>query len=883
MRILILLTTLWLCAVLLPGRLGATHVIGGELTYECLGNDQYALQLTVYRDCENGVPPFDSLASISIYNYAEVFDPSQSPLYQLLVPYLGSDTIPVELADPCLVVPPGVCIERTIYRDTILLPFAQGGYQLAYQRCCRNGSIVNIQSPLTTGASYAAEISETSLSTCNSAPAFVGWPSFFQCVNEPIVFDHSATDADGDSVAYRLYTPFDGADIGDPMPQPSGYPGPADTVAWVVGFGANDVFGSPMTLAIDPVTGLLTGTPTQLGQYVVGVAALEYRNGQLIGATRRDFQFNIGTCGAPSSAFFAPQVICNSYVVSVANQSTNQDTVIWDFGDPLGNDRYSTYNAMHTYGDTGTYTITLIVGNTALTCTDTLQRTVSLRLSTLQADFDYETLGCIDDTEVQFTGLVSDPVHGVAQVEWVFNNTDTSYQLDPLISTPAQVINVQLTATSNNGCRKVVQEAIAVPFYPLNTVDTVATCGLPGIVLNPGGSQELLYTWSPGASLHATDVASPIATPTETTTYQMVATSPDGACTEVRDITVVVISEPSVVLPMETTSCSLSLDLTAEVLDGRPGQYLWFDLVTGDTLAVTTSPSVTLPIAQQVTPIAVEFADAYGCRDEAFTIVTPGFVSSDTYTTELSCFGDTVIVGVENLDPTQTLSYAWTDDVSILSPLTDSAVIVQPDAPTLLTVLLTNQIGCSRFDTVALDMPTGEYSAQASASPLTIDLGESSTLSVTSPNNIVQWSWLPTDSLTAPNAMSTEAWPTQTTLYTVVGIDSLGCRVSDTITVEVLRFGGCEPSSVYVPTAFSPNGDGFNDVLYVRSNTLTEVYFEVYSRWGERVFATDDLTQGWDGTYKGEPLPPAVFGYQLRGLCIDGLEYVAKGSVSLLK
>ena len=88
---------------------------------------------------------------------------------------------------------------------------------------------------------------------------------------------------------------------------------------------------------------------------------------------------------------------------------------------------------------------------------------------------------------------------------------------------------------------------------------------------------------------------------------------------------------------------------------------------------------------------------------------------------------------------------------------------------------------------------------------------------------------------------------------------------------------------VFIPTAVSPNGDSFNDVLYVRSNVLTEVYFEVYSRWGERVFATDDITRGWDGTFKGEPLPPAVFGYQLRGVCIDGVEYVAKGSVSLLR
>ncbi|MEL6926641.1 MAG: T9SS type B sorting domain-containing protein, partial [Bacteroidota bacterium] len=88
---------------------------------------------------------------------------------------------------------------------------------------------------------------------------------------------------------------------------------------------------------------------------------------------------------------------------------------------------------------------------------------------------------------------------------------------------------------------------------------------------------------------------------------------------------------------------------------------------------------------------------------------------------------------------------------------------------------------------------------------------------------------------------------------------------------------------IFVPKGFTPNDDGRNDVLFVRGNPIEEVTFLIYNRWGEQVFQSTDKNIGWDGTYKGKPLNPDVYGYLLRVICTDGEEFFKKGNVTLIR
>jgi len=131
----------------------ASHIVGGEITYECLGNDSYRISLEV---------------------------------------------------------PGDVCVHTTHYEKVVTLPPIPGGYQFVYQRCCRNQTISNIINPDHAGMTLLTYMSEQSMLDCNSGPDFTFIPPIFICVNKPIVFDHSAVDAEGDSLVYKLCTPYHG-------------------------------------------------------------------------------------------------------------------------------------------------------------------------------------------------------------------------------------------------------------------------------------------------------------------------------------------------------------------------------------------------------------------------------------------------------------------------------------------------------------------------------------------------------------------------------------------------------------------------------------------------------------------------------------------------
>lgn len=140
------------------------------------------------------------------------------------------------------------------------------------------------------------------------------------------------------------------------------------------------------------------------------------------------------------------------------------------------------------------------------------------------------------------------------------------------------------------------------------------------------------------------------------------------------------------------------------------------------------------------------------------------------------------------------------------------------------------------------------------------------------------YSWSPSTDLSCTNCQNPEATPDLTTTYMVTVTDGNGCSSTASVTITVTGEG-----FIWVPNAFSPNGDGENDVLFVRGAGLETLQFFVYDRWGEKVFETMTVDQGWDGSYKGQDLNTSVFVYYLRAVFATGEEYVEKGNISLIR
>jgi gliding motility-associated-like protein len=378
----------------------AAHIVGGEMIYDYLGNDQYRITLKIYRDCTpgNNAAPFDGISSQVPMAIITVFDADNNmvALRDIGVPEISR--VPPTFNNACIIPGEDVCIEEGVYTTTLTLPSRAGGYTVVYQRCCRNAGVANLVNSNVEGSSYYTTIPGPESASNNNSPRFKELPPIYLCQNVNMLFDHSATDPDGDELVYSLCAPYTGLDaccaaLGMATPQISsgcmsppascpqqGSPPPYQPVLFQTPFSGTYPIPSNPAFSIHPVTGQLAGTPTLTGLYVVGICIQEYRNSVLINTHFRDFQFTVINCTVTTLSQIADQEQqCQGQTITFRNMSINQSTspsYHWDFGvASLTNDTSNLVNPSYTYQDTGMYMVRLIA-NPGKPCTDTLWKRV---------------------------------------------------------------------------------------------------------------------------------------------------------------------------------------------------------------------------------------------------------------------------------------------------------------------------------------------------------------------------------------------------------------------------------------------------------------------------------------------------------------------------
>ncbi len=569
----------------------ATHIVGGEITYTCLGGDNYEIRLTVYRDCYNGVPWFDNPAYIGIY------DADWNLVRNIPVAWnaMTHDTLPVTLDNPCLVVPPDVCVHRSTYSTIVNLTAKPGGYTAVYQRCCRNKLIRNLPDPLNTGISIIGQLSEKTMLDCNSSAVFNKWPPVAICVHEPIDFDHSATDPDGDSLVYRLCTPLNGPDSLTPQPVPP-FKGPYQEVIWNdPPYNLSNVLGGD-PLTINPATGFMTGIPNMIGNFVVGVCVDEYRGDTLISTTRRDFQYNVADCGVPTAAFFAPTGACQNEPVKFTNQS-NVQNVQWFFNWPDDLSFTSTVPSPTVqFPDTGVYTVALITVP-GQSCADTAFREIRIGAFHIDAAFQMDLPFCDNNgLVIQAFDQSADSVYGVASWSWTLTGP-SSFKVQSQAQNPTFTVTkpgsykLQLIAMSEGGCRDTVFKQFNAPIPRTDSlVQELTICPGDTVRLNSGGIIGYIYEWTPSATLSDTSDASPLAFPSATTDYLVTITN--AGCKYEGMVTVAV---------FDTTQFTVSADPSTIYLGGSSQLEAFFAgnaKIRWEPAASLNNPNVLMPVAE---------------------------------------------------------------------------------------------------------------------------------------------------------------------------------------------------------------------------------------------------------------------------------------------
>ncbi len=384
--------------------LKATHIVGGDFEYRCLGGNRYEISLTLRRDCLNGNPgaQFDNPAAVGIFNSNGLLQTQLANGGRMLMEYRRDDTLNEILVKTCGIEGGDVCVHTTTYRDTVELPFLEGGYILAYQRCCRNYTILNIINPLETGATYTLEIKEEALRSCNSSPRLGAYPPIYLCGGLPFEFKLKAKDEEGDSLVYKLCTPYTGADQINPRPAVPSNP-PYDPVQFKPPYSLNDMIGGIPALQMNSATGTMSGYAVPLlAQYLIAYCIEEYRDGKLMSVMRRDFQINVRLCNSAPVASFDYTLAQCKLPVQLALRDSSSDPfstlVAWNWTLNLnGNIQQSTLrHPVFRLNQTGTAEIQLIV-ESEKSCRDTTVRKVQIALPKTEFYFQSDTI-CLNDS-----------------------------------------------------------------------------------------------------------------------------------------------------------------------------------------------------------------------------------------------------------------------------------------------------------------------------------------------------------------------------------------------------------------------------------------------------------------------------------------------------
>ncbi len=472
---------LCLCTLGITEQIFSTHIVGGSMRYNCLGNDMYEITLTINRDCDLGAEnaPFDNPASVGIFdvNGRQLFGLGDNG--ELFLEFEGDVTLQNQIQQICFTSSNTICVHSTEYKGIVELPQGVEGYVLAYQRCCRNETLLNVAEPLETGLTLSIELTEAALEVCNSSPAFVLTPDIFICVGSVLEFDGSATDADGDQLVYSACTPNTGATIDDPRPQPPAGP-PYTPVEYINGFSATNPLG-PLDADFNSETGVYTVTPQAIGQYLVGLCVEEFRDGVLLSRVSREFQYNVVRCEDEIvSDFDISQDGCSTNNVQFTNLTPSATNFMWFFDFPSTDPAFTSTdpNPVFDYAEAGNYEVRLVTSREDGSCESISDRNVTIS-DGQSNEIQSTVLSC--DGNI-YTIRLSDPVLDRTDRNWLISiggqQTSASSQFVDIVVERDTRVQAELTATTATGCVETTVRDFNANLIDFN-VDLVS-CGADG-------------------------------------------------------------------------------------------------------------------------------------------------------------------------------------------------------------------------------------------------------------------------------------------------------------------------------------------------------------------------------------------------------------------
>lgn len=793
----------------------ASHLIGGHIGYEFLSynNDEskvtFQVTVTAYYDCTSpfwgtGFP--EAVLPIRVYE-GSYTDSEISFIRTLGLPLADSTRITPNTPENCSF---GFnsCIYLVVFQGQVELDVSERGHHFLYDRCCRPPGIQNIHNSGEQAMTYHAWTGPTAgnHSVPNTAPQFFDTLVGYVCANDTTAMFNDVIDPDGDRVEFSIEVPYRGTtgsgNGGAPPPSISpndfsNYSFPPSTVIWRVGHSPLMPFGTSGYHNIDAQSGLALFSTSQTGPYVIAIELKEYRNNRLIGVTRRDLQLSAIDCPGNSPPSF------NS--IGTHPKKTGSNTFTIQEGDSL------CFPIRYTDADSNDELQLRVRGNLFNTNTTHAPQinTVKNQL-VIDEEFCWQT-ACGEGRSTAYTFVTMATDNGCPPKTRV-NDFTIHVKSTPEIEKitgpdrvcPGDDENVEITASP-------APDTTFIRWTGLESIDVLNA--------NSDSSTLSLRADTPGYYTFTARNINPFGCESDPVTHEFNVS--DSVLLE---------------LPLLDSLCNGDTVFVEPLNPQTQYRYEW---VYGSDQKTGSSYNAEAVNSRY---IYVTATNDVGCSltDSMYQHVfplPPLAISRDT----TICEGAGTMLRASGSG-----SIKWTPDYR-LSNTDEFQTRARPLRNTKYKAILTDSNFCKNNSSVTINVQKRpDFDAQIDT--LLFDGAHfNAAISGELHGAFIKWdneeNNLCTDCKTQ-NALLTFSQQINLHIY-----DALGCFSIDTVFyVEII-----EDFEVHIPNAFTPNGDGVNDIFIPVYYGIKEIdLFAVFDRWGNKVFETNDMSKGWDGYYKGK-------------------------------
>ena len=448
--------------------------------------------------------------------------------------------------------------------------------------------------------------------------------------------------------------------------------------------------------------------------------------------------------------------------------------------------------------------------------------------------------------------------------------TPTTGLNDPNIRNPIAsptVPTYYVVAVGVTGCPTVKTDTVFVDvgLLPLvSTLNDTLICNIDTLQLTTTGTGS--FVWTPNYMISSTTVASPLVSPDVPTWYHVRLTDAIG-CQQSDSVFVDVKDHVTLNGGPDTTICRTDgfiLNASSDALHyiWTPSTYLDYD---------TLKRPFTRPLSSITYHVVANIGKCQS--DDYVDIKVVPYPPAKAGPDEIICPGGSVLLNASGGS-----IYLWTPATFLTNRLIPNPVSVKPTANIMYIVTVKDTLGCPKpvSDTVwARVYP--RVTANAGPSDTSVVEGEPLFLKATGG---LTYLWSPDTWLNNPNIFNPVSRPKDDIKYVVLVTSTDGCTAKDSIFVRLYKM---DPD-LYVPTAFTPNGNGKNDVLrpiLLGMKSLT--YFKVFNRFGQMVFSTTEQGRGWDGKIAGKGQDPGTFVWMAEGVTYKGEVRRKKGYAVLIR